>query len=112
MDVGVEIYGAAVVLAVQGELTEETLAPLREEIRRQLDDDIVDVVLDLERVTTLDSCALEFLVDLQDQLIERLGQVRLLRPDENVAKILEMTRLRNTFEIFQDTSEAVATLGH
>jgi anti-anti-sigma factor len=73
-------------------------------------DEVVDVVFNLEGSPFIDSAALEYLMDLQDRLAERLGQVKLVRPDENVAAILEFTRLRSLFEIYKETHEAVKSL--
>jgi anti-anti-sigma regulatory factor len=39
-----------------------------------------------------------------------MGQVKLLRCDENVRKILEITRLESSFEVFTDVHEAVKTI--
>ena len=84
---------------------------LREAVDRQLEsEDGIDVLLNLEKVPFVDSAALEYLLDLQDRLAQRLGQVKLVRPDENVRKILEMTRLLTAFEVFDDVAEAVKAI--
>ena len=69
-----------------------------------------DIVLNLEAVGFVDSAALEYLLDLQEQLAERLGQVKLVGLDGNVTKIFEVTRLDNAFERFEDVSEAVKSM--
>ena len=58
----------------------------------------------------MDSAALEYMLELQDRLAERFGQVKLVKLDENVATILELTRLNANFEIFQDVTEAVKAM--
>lgn len=111
MNIGVESYGHAVVLNLKGELTEDALGAFQQAIDHQLEGrEVVDIVLNLQEVPFVDSAALERLVDLQDRLAERLGQVRLLKCDPNVRKILEMTRLDTVFEMFEDASEAVKAL--
>lgn len=108
MSILVEDYGHAVILKPKGELTEDTLDAFKEVVDHQLVDDVViDVIVDLEEITFIDSAVLEYLLDTQDALHEKFGQVRLARCDENVAKILEMTRLDQVFEIFSDTDDAV-----
>jgi len=103
-----ETYGHAVVLNIKGELTEDSLGSFQREVEHQLAGrDIIDLVLNLEKAPFIDSICLEYLMDLQDQLAEKLGQVKLVRPDENVRKILEITRLAGTFETYKDTAEAV-----
>ena len=108
MNTTVELYGSTLVLKGKGELTDETLPAFKGDIQHHLAGaDVRDLVLDLEHVTYLDSAALEHLLDLQDMLAERLGQVRLAGADENVRKILEMTRLDEGFELFAEVSAAV-----
>ena len=111
MNIGVESYGHAVILGLKGELTDDSLEALRQAVDKQLGErDVVDIVLDLEQVPFVDSAGLEYLADLQDNLAERLGHVRLLKCDENVAKIMEITRMDATFELFDDVSEAIKAL--
>jgi anti-anti-sigma factor len=107
-----EIYGQAVVLAPRGELTDETLPALRETVEHHTQsDDVRDLVLDMAAVPFMDSAAMEYLLEMQDHLAERLGQVRLVGCDENIRKILEMTHLDETFETFTDVEQAVKDSG-
>lgn len=111
MNIGVESYGHAVILNLKGELTEDSLEALRQAVDRELGGrEVVDVVLNMEQVPFIDSAALEYLLELQDQLAERFGQVRLLQCDQNVGKILEITRLDTAFEVFEEVSQAIKAL--
>lgn len=108
MNLTAEFYGSTLVLKGKGELTEETLPAFKEAAQHHLaGPDIRDLVLDLGEIVYLDSAAMEYLLDLQDMLAERLGQVRLSGADESVRKILEMTRLDEDFELFGQVAEAV-----
>jgi anti-sigma B factor antagonist len=112
MSIPVEDYGHAVILKPKGELTEDTLGAFKEVVEHQLEDDaVVDVIVDMEDIAFVDSTVLEYLLDLQDSLHEKFGQVRLAKCDENITKILEMTRLDLVFEVFNDTNEAVRVAG-
>jgi len=111
MKVSAESYGHAVILNLKGEVCQDDLSVLSQAVEHQLADaDVVDVVLNLEGVPFLDSAALEYLLDLQDRLAERFGQVKLVDVNENVMTILEITRLRSSFEIYRDTAEAVKAI--
>jgi len=55
----------------------------------------------------VDSAGLEYLLDLQDSLVERLGTVKFAHCEAGVKKILEMTRLDTDFEVYDDVSMAV-----
>jgi len=111
MNIATESYGHAVILNLKGELTEDALGAVRQAVDHQLEPaEVVDVVFNLEGVPFIDSSGLEYLLDLQDRLAERFGQVKLVRPDDNVTLILEFTRLRSIFEIYKETHEAVKSL--
>ena len=108
MNVTAESYGHAVILNLKGDLVEDTLATFRQAIDHQLEDrDVVDLVLNLRDVPFVDSAALEFLLDLQALLAQRMGQVRLVKCHPDARKILEITRLEAAFEIFGDVPEAL-----
>ncbi len=108
MKVSVERYGPAVVLSCRGELTGDSLEAFRAAATGAVGDgEVRDVVVDLREVPFVDSAGLEYLLELQEALSERLGQVKLTAADANVAKILEITRLENAFESYPDVTEAV-----
>jgi len=112
MNIPVEDYGHAVILKPKGELTEDTLGGFREVVDHQLAEDaVVDVIVDMEEIAFVDSMVLEYLLDLQERLQEKFGQVRFAGCNDNVAKILEMTRLDLVFEVFENTDDAVRVTG-
>ena len=108
MQINAESYGHAVIFNLEGEMNDESLGAFQQAVEHQLaDSEVVDLILNLEAVSFLDSVALEYLLDLQEQLAERFGHIRLARCDENVRKILEVTRLDSSFDIFDDIPEAI-----
>jgi stage II sporulation protein AA (anti-sigma F factor antagonist) len=111
MNVTAESYGHTVMLHLKGEFTDDALGNLRQVMDHHLaGKEVVDLVLDVEAVDSIDSAGLEFLLDLQDRLAERLGQVKLIKPDEDLRKILEITHLAGSFETFHDVAEAVKAI--
>ncbi len=111
MTIPAESYGHSVILYLKGELSEDSLPTVRKDVDHHLEsEEVVDVLLNVEQTPFMDSLAIEYLLDLQDRLLDRLGQVKLIKPDENIRKILEITRLEGTFEIFDDVSEAIKAI--
>jgi len=111
MNIAAENYGHAVMLKPKGDLTEDTLSVFQQAVEHQLEnEEIVDVVLDMENVTFVDSMALGYFLDLQDRLGKKLGQVRLARCDPHLHKILEINRLEGQFEVFDDVYEALKVM--
>ncbi len=111
MNLQAETYGHAVILICEGELTEDSLGAFKLAVDHQLSGkEVIDLVLNLEKVPFIDSVAFEYLLTLQERLSERLGQVKLVKPDENILKILEITRLESNFEVFEDLPEAIKVM--
>lgn len=111
MNITAESYGRTALLHLKGELTEDSLVAFKQSVDHNLaGKDVIDLALNVEAVPFMDSICLEYLLDLQDKLAERLGQVKLVKPDENLRKILEITRLDSSFEIYDDVTAAVRTL--
>ena len=112
MNVNAESYGQAVLINVNGELNEDALNVFRETIEHQLQtQDVIDVVINLEAVPFIDSAVFEYLLELQDQLAGRMGQVKMVNCDENIMKILEITRMSKEFELYPDIAQAVKATG-
>ncbi len=111
MNVTAEAHGHAVVMNLKGDLTEDSLNVLRNAVDQQFQhEDVIDVLINLEEVSFIDSTALEYLLDLQDRLAEKLGQVKLIAPDDNVRTILNVTRLAGSFETFEDAARAMQVI--
>ncbi len=111
MNIQVESYGHAVMLILKGELTADSLGAIRRAVDHQLkDQNVIDVLFNMEKVNFIDSAAMEYLLDLSDQLAERLGLIKLVKPNETVRKILEIIEMDATFEIFSDVPQAVKAI--
>lgn len=108
MNITAESYGHALVLNLQGELTGDSVAAFMQTVDHHLKDgELIDVVLNMETVNFIDSDAIECLLDLQDRLAERFGQVKLAKLDENVQVILNITRLAGAFDVYENIDDAV-----
>jgi anti-sigma B factor antagonist len=68
------------------------------------------VVLDMEYLTLLDSAGLELLLWLIDDVADRGGRLKLVRPDETVRKILQITRLDRRFDVHESIEAAARSL--
>ena len=111
MNVSAESYGQTAIIHCKGDVTVDSLEAFKKAVDQQLSEaHIRDVVLDLEAATCVDSATLEYLLDLQDLLNERLGQIKLAGSNDHVAKTLEITRLDGAFQRFQTVPEAVQTM--
>jgi anti-sigma B factor antagonist len=66
-------------------------------------------LLNLEKVTYIDSASLGVLVAHYKRAAEKEAIIKLLKPNEKTLSILVMTRLNLVFEIFEDEPAALAS---
>lgn len=98
----------AVVVTPVGELDAYTAPELRERLHEFAQDESVDVlVVDLGRVTFLDSSALGVLVGALRRMRERDRELRLVEPRPNVRRIFEITLLDRAFTFSPNAAAAV-----
>lgn len=86
----------AILVTVQGEVD---LASAEQLARAGADlaDDSRPVILDLEKVTFMDSSGLRCLLDFERQVTERGMTFALLRPSSAVTRLLDLVDLRHRF---------------
>ncbi|TVQ52505.1 MAG: anti-sigma factor antagonist [Phycisphaerales bacterium] len=102
-----EDHGQVTVLTISGELTADEADAFRRSCQERFAAGVKDVVLDLEHLMLIDSSGLEQLLWLMEELADINGQLRIVNPDDTIAKILEITRLDRRFNI-HETIEAAA----
>ena len=98
-------------MSLHGDFVSEDTETLRREAGERLQSSTHDFVLDLSKTEFIDSMGLETLIWLQEQCVDRLGQIHLAGCAENVIKILEITRLASRFDCHEDVESAISQLG-
>lgn len=98
------------VFGLRGELTADEADGFRKEALREMDAKTHDFVLDMSHVSFVDSKGLETLLWLQDQCLEKLGQVRLAACPDNIKTILRITRLNDTIITCDSIESAIESL--
>ena len=69
--------------------------------------EIHNIVLDLDGTESIDSKGLTSLLDVQDALREKLGDLKIATNNVYNRKILELTRLDQQLEVFESVMDAV-----
>jgi anti-anti-sigma factor len=90
----------------QAELTHSAkeLAELRREVLEQSDS---RVIIDLSRVTRIDSAGLGQLMSCYSHLVRNNGSLKVLNATPEVKKVLDMTGISTLISAFNDEREAV-----
>jgi anti-sigma B factor antagonist len=82
----------------------QELEELRREVLEQSDS---RVIIDLSRVTRIDSAGLGQLMSCYSHLVKNRGALKVLNPTPEIRKLLEMTGISTLIPAFEDEHEAV-----
>ena len=69
------------------------------------------LIVDLSRVSYVDSGGIGSLVEMYLHLVRRGGQLKILRPSPSSRRVLQITQLDTVLEIFDDEEEAIRSFG-
>jgi anti-sigma B factor antagonist len=102
--------GHVTILTVDGDLViGESESLFKRTVTRLLEEGRVNLLVDLRKVTFLDSSGLGALVRAMTSSQKEGGQTKLLGAGPQVRKLLEMTKLDSVFENFTDMESAVSS---
>ena len=95
------------VVTVEGEIDVYTSIELRNEVKSIIDDGSKILIMDLGKVTYMDSSGLGTLVSILQRLKKESGTLKLIKVTTNIKKIFELTRLTRYFEMYDSEDECV-----
>ena len=84
----------------------QELDELRKEVLEQSDS---RVIIDLSRVTRIDSAGLGQLMSCYSHLVKNRGALKMMNPAPEIKKLLDMTGLSTLIPTFHDEDEAVSS---
>ena len=80
------------------------------EIGQVIDENVVPkIVINFNNVEHLSSAALGALININNKVLEKKGQLRLSNIDSRVYEIFVITKLNKIFQIHEDYEQAVAS---
>jgi anti-sigma B factor antagonist len=106
-----EKRGPTTVLKLQGVVKlGESASQFSEFLEKVLNEDDGPVLLDFERIDTLDSTGLGELIGYLQRFEERHRKMAIVKPKERIIALLRLTRLDTLIRIFPDEDSALAYL--
>ncbi|NLT35219.1 MAG: STAS domain-containing protein [Gaiellales bacterium] len=96
------------VVEVSGELDVYTAPRLGAALADSVAKGHKDLVVDLTKVTFMDSTALGVLVSSRQMVVEGDGRLRLVLSNPHVGKIMRITGFQDVFEIYSTLGDAVS----
>jgi len=110
MKVSTQDHGHISVLTLSGEFTAEDVDHFQRVLAERTSAGAQHILLDCEHLEFVDSAGLEAWIRARDELGAENGQFRVIALDENVTKILEITRLSNAIEAHPSLESAVRSV--
>ncbi len=110
MKANVREYGKVTVVDLSGKITiGEGDVVLREKVSDLLEGGKRNLLLNLEKVSYMDSAGIGELVACYKRAKEASGTVKLLNPSGKVYDLLQLTKLEEVFETFKDEKQALVS---
>lgn len=110
MSIHCQTVGPVEIVALPRRLVMANAAEIRSAINTLVDSGRHRLILDLGGVEFVDSSGLSILITALKSVQPHAGNVVLLSPSETVRSLIELTRLHQVFEIFEDRGAAVQRL--
>ena len=110
MKLNVRHIGHVAVVDLSGKiLIGEGDTMLREAVSKLLEGDQKHILLNLRKISYMDSSGIGEIVACYKAAKEQNVTVKLLNPSEKVDDLLQITRLHSVFEIYRDEKEALGS---
>lgn len=110
MKASVRNIGHVSIVDLSGKITiGEGDVVLRNTVQGLLDSGRSNILLNLEKVSYMDSAGLGELVACYKRTKEKSGNVKLLNPSGKVYDLLSLTKLEEVFETYKDEKEALVS---
>jgi anti-anti-sigma factor len=106
LDVRTEDRDGLVHMALVGELDLSSVAKVQEELRRIEVDPPAKLVVDLSKLTFLDSTGLRCIVTADERAREQGRQIVIVRGPDAVQRVFTITRLDDRLEMVDDAASA------
>jgi anti-sigma B factor antagonist len=108
-EVTIEQRGGAVHVVMTGELDISTAMRLEDELHRIEADGPALIVLDLQRLSFMDSTGLRLLIGADARARENGREVAIVQGNEMVQRVLRLTRLDERLHIVEDPGALAGT---
>jgi anti-sigma B factor antagonist len=99
------------VVTLEGEIDIYSAPRFKEALLRGIEDGARNIVVDLGKVTFIDSTALGVLVSGAKRVRPQNGTLDIVCSDENIIRIFEITGLDRIFGIYPERAEALEAAG-
>jgi anti-sigma B factor antagonist len=107
MEINQRAKGDVVILDISGEIDLYNAPEIKDIINQLIEEQKYNVVINLEKVSYIDSSGIGALISSLSNLKKYQGGLKIINVYASVRKVFELTKLTSFFEIFDSEDEAV-----
>ena len=107
MEIKTREEAGVIIITLEGEVDISVTELIREKIRKLWEEKKKAILVDMTKVSYIDSSGLGLLVETRQEMEKYRGEIRLFGLTSDVQKVFELTRLNNFFSIFTTEKEAL-----
>jgi anti-anti-sigma factor len=110
MEIKTREEGQVIIIALEGEVDISVTELVREKFNKLVDERKKVILVDMTKVSYIDSSGLGLLVETMQAMEKYSGEIKLYSLSSDVQKVFELTRLNKFFDIFNTEKEALGSL--
>ena len=99
--------GVRTIMSPKSPITFQNCEEVKAKFIEYMEQHKTEIILDLKSVSHIDSDALELLVQMDEELKNRGGMLKIVNANDLCKDIFLATRLMNTLQIYQDIHTAI-----
>lgn len=107
MDISTRSRNDVVILDISGEIDLYNAPEIKDIINKLIEEKKYNVVINLEKVSYIDSSGIGALISSLSNLKKYQGGLKIINVFASVRKVFELTKLTSFFEIFEAEEDAV-----
>lgn len=109
MEINQREINEIVLLDIAGEIDLYNAPEIKDIINKLVEEQKYNVIINLEKVTYIDSSGIGALISSLSNLKKYQGGLKIINVFASVRKVFELTKLTSFFEIFDSEDEALAS---
>ena len=97
------------IVSIEGEVDLYSVAELRKEILKLIDDNISCLIIDMSKLNYMDSSGIALMANLKKKMKAKEKKFGLLHVSDDIMDVLKLAALEKFFNIYKDESEIETT---
>ncbi len=107
MEIKIREMNDVTIFDIEGEIDLYNAPTLKDEIKKQIEQQRYNIIINLAKVSYIDSSGIGALISSLSNLKKYQGGLKIINVTGSVRKVFELTKLTSFFEIFNNEEEAI-----